>query len=151
MTHVDPLSPTIFNVVVYAVVLHWKSLAAERAGGDSRNNNTAKPAGRMIRESDKRQRRTEEGHTRLKVKEYFFHAEGGMVASTDPGWLHSALNMPTLLFDQLGLKKFKKTVGMVCHPCRKARVRSGKAYIWRMTRIGRIYKEQHWERVNFPN
>ena len=104
MTHVDPLSPTIFNVVVYAVVLHWKSLAAERAGGDSRNNNTAKPAGRMIRESDKRQRRTEEGHTRLKVKEYFFHAEGGMVASTDPGWLHSALNMPTLLFDQLGLK-----------------------------------------------
>ena len=111
MTHVDPLSPTIFNVVVYAVVLHWKSLAAERAGGDSRNNNTAKPAGRMIRESDKRQRRTEEGHTRLKAKEYFFHAEGGMVASTDPGWLHSALNMPTLLFDQLGLKKIQENRG----------------------------------------
>ena len=28
-----PLYPTIFNVVVYAVVLHWASLAKERAGG----------------------------------------------------------------------------------------------------------------------
>ena len=134
MTHVDPLSPTIFNVVVYAVVLHWKSLAAERAGGDSRNNNTAKPAGRMIRESDKRQRRTEEGHTRLKAKEYFFHAEGGMVASTDPGWLYTAFYTLTGIFDRVGLRiNSRKTVGMVFQPCQAARVRADKSYTWKMT------------------
>ena len=35
VTQVDPLSPTIFNAVVDAVVCHWESLVAEREEGDS--------------------------------------------------------------------------------------------------------------------
>ena len=31
----DPLLPTIFNVVVDAVVRHWESLVEERGRGDS--------------------------------------------------------------------------------------------------------------------
>ena len=33
MTQGDPLSPTIFNVMVNEVVQHWDSLVEERAGG----------------------------------------------------------------------------------------------------------------------
>ena len=33
VTQGDPLLPTIFNVVVDAVVYHWESLVAEREGG----------------------------------------------------------------------------------------------------------------------
>ena len=35
VTQGNPLSPTIFNVVVDAVVCHWESLVAERDGGAS--------------------------------------------------------------------------------------------------------------------
>ena len=38
ITQGEPLSPTIFNVVVDAVVLHWESLVAEREGGDRSND-----------------------------------------------------------------------------------------------------------------
>ena len=35
VTQGDPMSPTIFNVLLDAVVHHWESLVAERAEGDS--------------------------------------------------------------------------------------------------------------------
>ena len=34
-----PLLPTIFNVVVDAVIHHWEYLVAEREGGDSSRDN----------------------------------------------------------------------------------------------------------------
>ena len=52
MTQGDPLSPTIFNVVVDTVVRHWESLLVERSGRDSSNNNATQPAGMAIWESD---------------------------------------------------------------------------------------------------
>ena len=42
VTQGDPLSPTIFNVVVDTVVCHWESLVAEREGGDSSGDNRDK-------------------------------------------------------------------------------------------------------------
>ena len=35
VTQGDPMLPTIFNMVVEAVVCHWEYLVAEREGGDS--------------------------------------------------------------------------------------------------------------------
>ena len=57
-----------------------------------------------------------------------------MVASTDPGWIHTAFDILTGLFDRVGLQtNVKKTVGMVFHTCRADRVRADKAYTQRMT------------------
>ena len=58
----DPLSPTIFNMVVDAVVCHWESLVVERArwGVSSGNDNgDAQPEGRAIWERDDGQRQAE--------------------------------------------------------------------------------------------
>ena len=47
-----------------------------------------------------------------------------MVAYIDLGWLQSALDMLTGIFDWVGiLMNVRKTVGMVCRPCRAAGVR----------------------------
>ena len=43
-----------------------------------------------------------------------------MVASTNPGWLQTAFDTLTGIFDRVGLNKnVQKTVGMVCHPARR--------------------------------
>ena len=41
----------------------------------------------------------------MKVKEAFFYADDGMVTSTNQGWIHTAFNTLTGLFDRIGLKK----------------------------------------------
>ena len=54
----------------------------------------------------------------MKVKEEFFYADGGMVASTDLGWIQTAFDMLTRFFNQVGLKtNVKKTAEMVSPPC----------------------------------
>ena len=68
MTQGDPLSPTIFKVVVDAVVCHWVTLAVE--------------------ESDKRGERGKE----VRHQAALFYADDGMVASSDPRWLQWAFN-----------------------------------------------------------
>ena len=52
LTQGEPMLPTIFNLVVDAVVRHWKSLVAEQKGGDSSDADDDKEqmAGRTIRE-----------------------------------------------------------------------------------------------------
>ena len=62
-------------------------------------------AGRMIQGQEDGQRRAEEGHQRLTVKAALFYADYGMVASIDPGWLQSAFDMLTELFDWMGLRE----------------------------------------------
>ena len=54
ITQGDTLSPTIFNVVVDAVVCHWDSLVLERAEGNTSydNGNTAHPMGWTIRKGN---------------------------------------------------------------------------------------------------
>ena len=131
-----PLLPTIFNVVLDAVVRQCESLVEEQAGGGRSDNNddAAQPAGKTIRARNYGGRQMEEGHVRLKLKTAFFYADNGMVASTNPGWLHTAFNMLTGIFYWVRLQKnVRKTVGVVCQPFCAAGVRADKAYIWRMT------------------
>ena len=63
VTQGDPLSPTIFNVVVDSVVHHWVTL--------------------VVKDAEKRGGRGWEGRHQAAL----FYAYGGMVASSDPLWL----------------------------------------------------------------
>ena len=94
--------PTVFHVVVDAVVRHWKSLVAEGAGGDSIDIDVSQPASTTIRACGDGRRRTEEGHTWPKVKAECFYSDDGVVASTNLGWLQTAFNTLTGLFDRGG-------------------------------------------------
>ena len=139
--------PTIFNVVVDAVVQHWESLMSEGSiRDDIRGEKEAQPQRRTLRARDEGRRLTEEG---LKVQEAILYAEDGMVAYTNPGWLQTAFDTLIGIFDRAGMNmNVRKTVGMVCHPCREAGVRSDEAYTQRMMGAGRRYTERHWERVS---
>ena len=63
MTQSDPLSPTIFNVVVDAVVRHWVQ--------------------GVLEESEARRDLGQEGRHQASL----FYANDGMVTSSDPVWL----------------------------------------------------------------
>ena len=66
VTQGDPLSPTIFNVVVDAVVRHWVTIA--------------------VTEAETRGERGQEGRHQAAL----FYADDGMIASSDPQWLQWA-------------------------------------------------------------
>ena len=80
VTQGDPLSPTIFNVVVDAVVCHWESLMVDEREkqdeGKSSNEkgDEAQTAGSTIRDRDDGNQWAEEGHQRLTVRAAFFMA-----------------------------------------------------------------------------
>ena len=93
VTQGDPLSPTIFNVVVDAVVRHWLEVL--------KNANDEKGA-------------TGGGHLSA-----VFYADDGIVGASDPAWLQGAFSALVAIFDRVGLQKnVDKTVSMACHPCR---------------------------------
>ena len=70
----------------------------------------------------------------MMVKAALFYADNGLVDSTDPGWLRSAVGTMRGILDWVGLRtNIRKTVGMVCKPFREAGVWADKAYKWRMT------------------
>ena len=149
VTQGDPLLPTIFNVVVDAVLCHWESLMAE---GSGRYNSSGKEAEHpkrwTIRAHNDGQRQTKEG---LQLHEDIFYADAGIVNSTNPGCLKTVFDTLTRLFDRVGLKtNVWETVGVVCHPCLAARVRADKAYTRRMKEAGRSNKKRQRERVNCP-
>ena len=89
VTQGDPLLPTIFNVVVDAVVCHWESLmVAEREGGESSGvkGEGAQTVGRTIRDRYDRKQWKEEGHQQLTVKaEYFMPNMGWSRPQTRDG------------------------------------------------------------------
>ena len=94
VTQGDPLSPTIFNVVVDAVVRHWLQLATQKA-----------------------ERRGEQGREG-RHQAALFYADDGMIASSDPRWLQWAFTILVGLFDRVGLNtNQRKTVSMACRPC----------------------------------
>ena len=115
----EPLSPTIFNVVVDAVVRHWVELMVERAGGQDRHGR-------------------EERH-----QSALFYADDGMVASSDPGWLQGAFSTLVGIFYRVGLRKnVGKMVGMVCRPCQAAITQLEAAYERWMMGTGLSYRER---------
>ena len=89
----DPLSPTIFNVVVDAVVRNWVTL--------------------MVEGAEERGKRRKEGRNHNAL----FYSEDGMVASSDPRWLQGEFSTLVGLFDRVDMRNnVGKTVGMVCRP-----------------------------------
>ena len=57
----------------------------------------------------------------------FFNANGGMVASTDPGWIQTAFDTLKVLFDRVVLgQNIQKTVGVVCQPFQAIGVQADK-------------------------
>ena len=93
MTQGDPLSPTIFNVVVDAVVRHWVN--------------------GIVEEAESRGETEREGQHQAAL----FYADDGIVVSSDPAWLQGAFTALVGLFDRVGLlTNSGKTVSMVCHP-----------------------------------
>ena len=119
MTQGDPISPTIFNVVVDAVVRHWVT--------------------GVIADAEERGELRKEGRHQAAM----FCADDGMVASSNPRWLQGAFNTLVGLFDSVGLRKnVRKTVGIVCHPCQAAGNILDTAYGRRVTGGGPMYRER---------
>ena len=78
MTQGDPLSPTLFNVVVEAVVRHWlEGLQADK---------------------DEKEAEGGEGHFLA-----LSYAYDGMVGATDPQWLQGAFSALVAILDRVGL------------------------------------------------
>ena len=124
VTHRDPLSPTIFNVVVDAMVNNWGTV--------------------VIAGAEEWGERGKEGWHQAAL----FYADDGMVASYDSCWIQVAFNTLVDLFDRVGLRNnFRKTVGMVCHPCQAAVTQSDVAYGRHMTGKGPLYQERQRGRV----
>ena len=119
VTQGDPLSPTIFNVVVDVVVRHWVTMA--------------------LAEAEKRGERGNEGRHQSAL----FYADDGMVASSDSRWLQWAFDALVSLFDRVGLRtNVGKTVRMVCRPCQAAGTQLVAAYERKMTGEGPTYRER---------
>ena len=92
VTQGDLLSPTIFIVVVYAVVRNWANGIAEEAEA---RGETGQEVGNQAA---------------------LFYADNGMVVSLDPAWLQGAFTALVGLFDRLGLlTNVGNTVIMICH------------------------------------
>ena len=105
----DPLSTTIFNVVVDAVVRNWVTV--------------------VIADAEERGERGQDG----RHQDALFYADDGMVASSEPRWIQGAFNTLVGMFDRVGLRtNVRKTVGMVCRPCQAAGTQSEVVYGRRM-------------------
>ena len=110
MTQGDPLSPTIFNVVVDEVVWHWIEEMVESAG-------------------IKGGRRPEGRHQNT-----LLYVDDGIIAPSDPGWLQGTFSTLVRLFSQVSLRtNSRKTFRMVYHPCQAAGTQLKAAYKGQMT------------------
>ena len=97
VTQGNPLSPTIFNMVVYMVVRHWFKVMVEVAGGQVGCGQEGRHQNSLL------------------------YADDGTISSSDPGWLQGELSTLLGLFDRLGMKtNIRKTFGMVCCPFQAA-------------------------------
>ena len=124
MTQGDPLSLTIFNVVVDAVVRHWVTLAVTEA----------KTRGEQGREG--------------RHQAALFYADDGMIASSDTQWLQWAFTQLVGLFDRVGINmNTGKTVSITCRPCKAAGNRLEEAYGRLMTGEGLTFRERKREMV----
>ena len=119
MTQGYPLSPTIFNVVVYVVMHNWVTVVI--AGVEEQGEH-----GKEVRhQADP------------------LYADDGMVASSDPRWLQGAFNTLVILFDRMGKHtNVGKTVGMVFRPCQATGNQSEAAYGRHITGEDPTYRER---------
>ena len=120
----DSGSPTIFNVVVDAVVRNWIE--------------------GLKTETEEKGETGREGHFSA-----VFYADDGMVSVSDPAWIQGAFSALVAIFDRVGLQtNVDKTVSMACHPCRAGTGnRTTEGYRQRLTGVGKTFKERQRERV----
>ena len=112
VTQEYPLSPTIFNVVMDAVVRHWVAL--------------------MVEGAEEQGERGQEGRHHNSL----FYADDGMVLLSDPRWIQGAFSTLVGLFDRVGLRRnFGKAVSMVF-----SQTQSEVAYGRQMTGEGPSYR-----------
>ena len=124
VTQGDPLSPTIFNVVVDAVVPHWVT--------------------GVIADVEEWGELGKEGGDQAAL----FYADNSMVASSDPRWLQGDFNTLVGLFDRVGLRtNAGKTFFMVCRPYQATGNLLEAAYGKRIKGEGCMYKERLKGRV----
>ena len=110
VTQGDPLSPTIFNVVVDVVVRYWVTMA--------------------LAEAAKQGERGNEGRHQYAI----FYSDDGMVASSNPRWLQWIFDTLVSIFERVVLRtNVGKTVSMVCHTCQAAGTQLEAAYGRNMT------------------
>ena len=125
VTQGDPLSPTIFNVVVDVLVHNWVTVVV--AGAEEHGE-----CG-------------QEGRHQATL----FYAEYGMVSSSEPLWIQVAFNTLVCLFDKVFLHtNVGKTVGMVRRTCQLAGNQSEAAYRRQITGEGPTYRERQKGRVH---
>ena len=128
MTQGDPLYPTIFNMVVYAVIRHWVKVVTPTEAG----------TGGL-------------GLTIIDLVAYFYD-NNVLVALTQPERLQRDFDVLTNLFDQFGLQKNTgKMVGTVCQTYHELGRMSEDAYKRLTTRIGPTFWEHQRRRVEFPD
>ena len=124
VTQFDPLSPTIFNVVVDAVVRHWVTMVLEEAEKRGERGNEGSHQGALL------------------------YTDDGMVELSDPFWLQWAFDALVSLFERVGLRtNAGKTVSTVCRPYQAAEKQPEAAYGRKTTSEGPTYRERHKERV----
>ena len=115
----DPLSPTIFNVVVDAVVQHLVSVmldSAEEWGGHGQE---------------------------CRHQNALFYAYYGVVSTPDPQWIQGYFSTLVGLIYRVGLKNnARKTVRMVFHLCQSAGTQLEAVYGIRMIGTGPLYRER---------
>ena len=97
VTQGDPLSPTIFNVAMDAVMCHWVSVLLEVTGERGGHGQEGRHQNDLL------------------------YADNNMVVSSDPRWLQGYFRTLVGLFDSVGLwTNGRKTVGMVFRLCQAA-------------------------------
>ena len=122
-----PLSPTIFNIAVDAMIWHWVMLVAGYQAGP-------------------------EGFVRVvQSLEAFFYANNGLLASSWPDLLHEVLYVLTGIFDRDRLHtNANKTMGVVYQPYCISSGNSEAAYERRMMGVGLPFKERQCGQVQCP-
>ena len=125
MTQGDPLSPTILNVVVDAVLCHWVMVVEEEDSGPY-------------------------GFSRaVQNMAALFYTKNGLLASTRAERLQQVFDALMYFFYRLGMRNnIINTVGMICHTYRSPGGHSAEAYDQRMTGEGQAYKALLKRRVH---
>ena len=125
-TQRDLLPPTIFNVVLEVVVLHWVAVTMEWL-------------------EDPGERGQEGMH-----QDALFYADDGMVASSDPRCLQGAFDTLVSFLNRVGLQtNVEKTVDMACRPYQEAGNQSEVAYGRRIMGEALTNRERQKGRVQF--
>ena len=113
VTQGNLLSPTIFNVVVYAVLQNWVTVVSVMEG--------------------KAEPETEGFGQDIQWMVAYLYAYNRILVLTWATWLQRLFNILMGLFEWVGLRtKMRKTVIMACQPCRTIGGHSMEAYGLRM-------------------